>query len=113
MSIAIYLLITRKELKMKVSFTNEANEPLVLKNVVLVELGTNALFRYQETIQYNPNKSNYLWGITPEGKFAYFTSEDFKQLNHKKNKATLKMHIHPEELNTYDEIMKVLFGKNS
>lgn len=96
--------------KMKVSFTNEVNEPLVLKNVVLVELGTNALFRYQETIQYNPNKSNYLWGITPEGKFAYFTSEDFKQLNHKKKKATLKMHVHPEELNTYDEIMKVLFN---
>ena len=96
--------------KMKVKFTNEANEPIVLKQVVLVELGTNALFRYQENIQYNPNKSNYLWGITPEGKFAYFTSEDFKQLNHKKKKATLKMHVHPVELNTYDEIMKVLFN---
>lgn len=95
--------------KVKASFIDSNGTAIVLKNIVLIEKGRNALFRYKDEIQYNPSKENILWGITQDEKLAYFTSEDFKSLENSSDKSLFKMRVHPNKLTSYEEIMAVLF----
>ena len=94
---------------MEASFVDDNGNPIVLKQVVLVELGVNALYRYTKTVHFNPESQNILWGMTEDGKLAYFTASDFKNLEARSGKVAFKMRVHPEELKTYDDIMNVLF----
>ncbi|WP_150111940.1 hypothetical protein [Flavobacterium sasangense] len=98
-----------KGAKLDASFVDENGKPIVLKQVVLVELGVNALYRYTKTVHFNPESQNILWGITEDGKLAYFTASDFKNLEARSGEVVFKMRVHPDELKTYDEIMAVLF----
>lgn len=98
-----------KGAKLDASFVDENGMALDLKQVVLVEMGVNALYRYTKTIHFNPESQNILWGLTEDNKLAYFTIEDFKALKARKGKVVFKMRVHPTELKTYDDIMNVLF----
>ncbi len=98
-----------KGAKLDASFVDENGKALDLKQVVLVEIGVNALYRYTKTIHFNPESQNILWGMTEDGKLAYFTASDFKNLEARSGKVAFKMRVHPEELKTYDDIMNVLF----
>ena len=98
-----------KGAKVEASFVDENGKPIVLKQVVLVEFGVNALYRYTKTVHFNPESQNILWGMTEDGKLAYFTASDFKNLEARSGKVAFKMRVHPEELKTYDDIMSVLF----
>lgn len=91
------------------NYVDENNNQIPLKEVVLIETGKNALYKYKNEIKFNPKNDNLLWGLTKEGKLAYFSKEDFKQINQNKGKVTLKMRIHPIKLTSYDEIIAVLF----
>ncbi len=93
------------------SYVNKNGEKLKLKQVVLIERGRNALFRYNNKIKFNPKKENILWGITEKGKLAYFSNENFKSLKKRSGKTELQMNIHPKELKTYDEIVAILFNQ--
>jgi len=95
--------------KIVVSYTDVNGKRLNLKNVVLIEKGRNAIFRFKKEIQFNPEKENLLWGLTANGRLAYFSTNDFKGLRATSGKVILKMNVHPTELNTYDEIINVLF----
>jgi hypothetical protein len=95
--------------KVTASFVDENGNALNLKQLVLVELGINALYRYTTTVYFNPDSQNILWGLTEDGKLAYFTVSDFKNLEARSEKVVFKMRVHPEELKTYDDIMNVLF----
>jgi hypothetical protein len=96
--------------KIKPIFLNEVGEKIELKQVVLIERGRNALYRYRDIIKFNPKNDNLLWGITKNGKLAYFTNDNFKALKSKTGKVNLKMNIHTKELKTYDEIVAILFN---
>lgn len=98
-----------KGAKVEASFVDENGKALDLKQVVLVEMGVNALYRYTKTIHFNPESQNILWGLTEDNKLAYFTIEDFKALKARSGKVVFKMRVHPTELKTYDDIMNVLF----
>ena len=98
-----------KGAKVEASFVDENGKSIVLKQVVLVELGVNALYCYTKTVHFNPESQNILWGMTVDGKLAYFTALDFKNLETRSGNVIFKMKVHPEELKTYDEIMNVLF----
>ena len=98
-----------KGAKLEASLVDENGKALDLKQVVLVEMGVNALYRYTKTIHFNPESQNVLWGLTEDNKLAYFTIEDFKTLKARSGEVVFKMRVHPEELKTYDEIMAVLF----
>ena len=98
-----------KGAKVEASFVDDNGNPIVLKQVVLLELGVNALYRYTKTVHFNPESQNILWGMTEDGKLAYFTASDFKNLEARSGKVAFKMRVHPEELKTYDDIMNVLF----
>jgi hypothetical protein len=98
-----------KGAKLDASFVDENGKALDLKQVVLVEMGVNALYRYTKTIHFNPESQNVLWGLTEDNKLAYFTIEDFKALKARSGKVVFKMRVHPTELKTYDDIMNVLF----
>lgn len=95
----------------KAKYVDENGKKISLKQVVLIEKGRNALYRYKKEIKFNPNNDNLLWGITKEGKLAYFTNENFKSLNKTTEKVTLKMNVHSSVLNSYDEIISVLFNE--
>ena len=90
-------------------FIDENGNSLQLSGVVLVESNTNALFRYNSTVKYNPNNKNVLWGITNNGKIAYIKGDDFKAIPTKKNKQKIKMHVTAKNVETYDDIKKILF----
>lgn len=90
-------------------YVDANNNKIQLKEVVLIETGRNSLYRYKNEIKFNPNNENLLWGLTEDGKLAYFTKQDFKKITQINGNVTLKMNIHPEELKSYDEIIAVLF----
>lgn len=90
-------------------YVDKNSNPLKLNNVVLVEKGKNALFRYTQEIKYNPKKENLLWGITNEGELAYFKNDQFERLDAHKAIQTLEMHVYSEKELTYDKILSVLF----
>ena len=95
--------------KIVVTYVDANGKKIKLKNVVLIEKGRNALFRYTNEIKFNPNNENLLWGITKKGKLAYFSTENFKSLETTTGNVTLQMNVHPKVLDTYDEIISVLF----
>ena len=82
---------------------------MALNNVVLVEKNTNALFRYKANVKYNPKNDNMLWGLTNDKKIAFIKNADFGSLRKSTSKQKVRMHIHNEKVNTYEDIMKVLF----
>lgn len=92
------------------NYVDKDGNTLVLKNIVLVEKNTNALFRYPKKIKYNPENDNILWGLTNDNKIAYIKKEDFKLLKSSTLQIqNIPMHIHENEVKTYEEIMGVLF----
>jgi hypothetical protein len=90
-------------------YVDEKGKPIVLDNVVLVEKNTNALFRYSNKVKYNPSSDNLLWGLTKENKIAYIKNVDFSSLIKTSEKQKVYMRIHPQKVNTYDEVANVLF----
>ena len=90
-------------------YVDKNSKPLKLNNVVLVEKGRNALFKYTKEIKYNPKNENLLWGINNEGKLAYFKNEQFERLDSKKEIQTLEMNVYTEKELTYDKILAILF----
>lgn len=91
------------------SYIDENGARVTLPKVVLVDKGTNALFRYTKNVTYNPNSKNVLWGLTKENKLVYFKEADFNQLFITNNKQEITMHVYEGELKSYSDIMKVLF----
>lgn len=90
-------------------YVDENGKPIVLHNVVLVEKNTNALFRYSANVKYNPSSNNLLWGLTNDNKIAFIKNADFGSLRKSTSKQKVRMHIHNEKVNTYEDVMKVLF----
>jgi hypothetical protein len=91
------------------SYIDENGARVTLPNVVLVDKGSNALFRYTKNVTYNPNSKNVLWGLTKENKLVYFKEADFAQLPKTNTKQKITMHVYEGELKSYSDIMKVLF----
>jgi hypothetical protein len=90
-------------------YVDESGKPIMLKNVVLVEKNTNALFRYSDNVKYNPSNDNLLWGLTNDNKIAFIKNIDFKSLKNSTSKQKVHMHIHKEKVKTYEDIANVLF----
>lgn len=90
-------------------YADESGKPISLSAVVLVEKNTNALFKYSSTIKYNPENDNILWGLTKDNQLAYLKNDDLRLFKSKSAKQKVQMHIHRGELNSYEDIMKVLF----
>jgi len=90
-------------------FKDEKGNAIKLESTVLMVKGRNALFRYKNKIKFNPSKDNLLWGITEDGELAYFNSDDFKNVKATTGNYTFSMRIHTEKLNTYEDVVGVLF----
>lgn len=91
-------------------FKDTQGKELKLSNIVLVEKGRNALFRYQTKIKFNPQRENILWGITSDNKLAFFKPGDFEKIEQTTGEYTFTMNICSETLKTYEDICKVLFN---
>jgi len=82
---------------------------IILNNIVLVEKGRNAIFRYTTKIKFNPQKENILWGITSDNKLAYLTTTEFGKVTQISGEYTFTMKVYAGTLKTYEDICKVLF----
>lgn len=82
---------------------------LILNNIVLIEKGRNAIFRYTSKIKFNPQQENILWGITNDNKLAFIKADDFKKVKQTNGEYTFRMNVYSETLKTYEDICKVLF----
>jgi hypothetical protein len=82
---------------------------IILNNIVLVEKGRNAIFRYTSKIKFNPQKENILWGITSDNKLAYLTTADFGKVTQISGEYTFTMKVYIGTLKTYEDVCKVLF----
>lgn len=93
-------------------YSDKNGKELKLKNVVLVEKGRNAIFRYEKIIKFNPSKDNILWGITSDNKLAFLKEDDFKKITQTNGEFTFVMNVYEKKLETYEDICNVLFNPN-
>ena len=63
-----------KGAKLLAQFEDKGGNKIKLSNIVLIEKGRNALFRYKDIIRFNPLNENILWGTTENGKLAYYNT---------------------------------------
>ena len=80
-----------------------------LGDLVLVEKGRNAIFRYTSKIKFNPQQENMIWGVTNDNKLAYLKANEFKEISQTQGEYTFIMNVHEEPLKTYEDICEVLF----
>lgn len=92
---------------------DEKGTALKLHDLVLIEIGQNALFRYKTNIQFNPKSKNMLWGLTENDKLAYFTVEDFKSITKTSGNVTFKMRVYQGEIKSYEDVLSILFPDNT
>ena len=91
------------------TYTNEDGDKIKMKNMVLAIKSKNIFYRIEDEIKFSTKDQNMMWGFTSDNKLAWFSTEDFKRVRSRKGTYTFKMRIHHEKINTYEDVMKVLF----
>lgn len=89
-------------------FADINGNKLLLSNIVLIEKGTNAIYRYKDIIKFNPDKDNILYGITEDNKLAYIKKDELAK--HTKNSKRIKMHLFEGKLTKYEDVYSFLFA---
>ncbi|MFK7755961.1 MAG: hypothetical protein AB8B53_03395 [Flavobacteriales bacterium] len=86
------------------------NESFLNGNVILVEQGTRATFKYYPNAQlkYNPKKDNLLIGISSNSRMAVLSPEKFKEVDYKQRKCVIKMKECEKELSSKEEIQEFI-----
>ncbi len=94
-------------------FTDRQGNPLHFKGQVqMVEKQENALYRYADTVYFDPGQENILWGITQDGNVAYFKPNDFRKIRKKEGSYTFRMSLYKGEFNTKSDIERILMENN-
>lgn len=89
-------------------FADINGNKLSLRNIVLIEKGTNAIYRYKDVIKFNPDKDNILCGITEDNKLAYIKKDELAK--HTKNSKRIKMRLFEGKLTKYEDVYSFLFA---
>lgn len=89
-------------------FVDTNGKKLLLRNIVLIEKGTNAIYRYKDVIKFNPDKDNILCGITDDNKLAYIKKVDLAKYT--KNSKRIKMQLYEGKLTKYEDVYSFLFA---
>lgn len=89
-------------------FADTNGNKLLLRNIVLIEKGTNAIYRYKDVIKFNPDKDNILCGITEDNKLAYIKRDELAK--HTKNSKRIKMQLFEGKLTKYEDVYSFLFA---
>ncbi len=97
-----------KGVELPAVFTDINGNKLLLRNIVLIEKGTNAIYRYKDVIKFNPYKDNILCGITEDNKLAYIKKDELAK--HTKNSKRIKMHLFEGKLTKYEDVYSFLFA---
>jgi hypothetical protein len=90
-------------------FSDTNGNKLLLHNIVLIEKGTNAIYRYKDVIKFNTDKDNILCGITEDNKLAYVKKEELAK--HTKASKKIKMRLFEGKLTKYEDVYKFLFNE--
>jgi hypothetical protein len=93
------------------SFADQSGKPLSINKITFVELSRKILFPYYSGdfnyFRFDPEASNLLLGITMDGKLAYFTAADFKDVK-TSGAYTFKMKIYSKEVKSSADIDDIL-----
>jgi hypothetical protein len=77
-------------------------KPMEVAHAYLVEKGRNAIFTYYNNdlaaFKFNPEADNMLWAITPDGKLAVFSADDFKKVPADKKQFDFEMEVQEQPL---------------
>ena len=98
--------------KLVADYRNKNGDTLKLSQVNLIELGRNALYRYNkgESIRVNPERNNILWGITREGHLAYAKPGQLKSIQKQTGTYTFNMNVYKDELKSSEQITSLLLS---
>jgi hypothetical protein len=77
--------------------------------VYIAEKGRNALFCYSpgQNFRFNPHKDNFSWCVTPDGKVAVFTKDDFKKIQQREGGYTFNMNVIDKNVETADDVKNI------
>jgi hypothetical protein len=89
-------------------FADINGNKLSLRNIVLIEKGTNAIYRYKDVIKFNLDKDNILCGITEDNKLAYIKKDELAK--HTKTSKRIKMRLFEGKLTKYEDVYSFLFA---
>ena len=95
-------------------FVDPKGQPLRLYNydVILLQPSDKKMFVYHKcsyaNFKFNPDVPNIICTSTIDGKLAYFTAEDFKEVKKLSGEYTFKMRISPKEIKSSDDIEELL-----
>jgi hypothetical protein len=89
-------------------FADINGNKLSLRNIVLIEKGTNAIYRYKDVIKFNPEKDNILCGITEDNQLAYIKKDELAKYSSTSKK--IKMRIFEGKLTKYEDVYSFLFA---
>ena len=88
-------------------FADINGNKLSLNNIVLIEKGTNAIYRYKDVIKFNPKKDNILCGITSDNKLAFIKKDELAKYSN--NSKKIIMRIFEGKLNKYEDLYEFIF----
>jgi len=95
------------------TFVDPKGQPLHLYNydVILLQPSDKKMFVYHKcsyaNFKFNPDVTNIICTSTIDGKLAYFTAEDFKDVK-RSGEYTFKMRISPREIKSSNDIDELL-----
>lgn len=95
-------------------FQNEAEQPIEMSSVYIVDMQMNSMFKLNgganDQLRYNPESETVLWGLTPSKELAYFTVEDFEDLEETapRDSAMFTMRMHDKQITRASEVRKLL-----
>ena len=96
-----------KGIELPAVFSDINGNKLLLRNIVLIEKGTNAIYRYKDVIKFNPEKDNILCGITEDNQLAYIKKDELAKYSSTSKK--IKMRIFEGKLTKYEDVYKFVF----
>jgi hypothetical protein len=94
------------------SFTDQHGNPLLLENAQLIEMSTNAVYRYSSTefekLRWNPKKDNLLLALSTSGDLGFFDADYMRSIPPKIKEHTFKVELFDASLMSRQELRNKL-----
>ena len=94
------------------SFTDQYGNPLLLENAQLIEMNTNAVYRYSSTefekLRWNPKEDNLLLALSTSGDLGFFDADYMRSIPPKTKEHTFKVNLFDASLMSRQELRNKL-----
>ena len=94
------------------TFTDQVGNPLLLENAQLIEMKTNAVYRYSSTefekLRWNPKEDNLLLALSTSGDLGFFDADYMRSIPPKTKEHTFKVKLFDASLMSRQELRNKL-----